>query len=95
MGTPAATASRRPRRSRGEIALDHKPKKIRFLALGQFQDLIPSFPNRLLTPNDPLASWGFAAPRYVGQRSDQDRPSEEFADMYLGWVYGDRPVPII
>jgi hypothetical protein len=56
-------------------------------SLEQFQALVPSFPNRPVTPNNPDGRWGFAGPRYGWQRSDQGRASEEFADMYLGWVY--------
>ena len=55
--------------------------------LQMYQDLQPGFPNRPLTPNNPKGTWGFAGPRWGWQRSDQGRASEEFADMFLGWVY--------
>jgi RHS repeat-associated protein len=55
--------------------------------LDHYQATVAGFPNRPLTPNDPLGTWGFAGPRWDWQRSDQGRTSEEFADMYLGWVY--------
>ena len=47
----------------------------------------PNFPNRPVTPNDETGTWGFAGPRWEWQRSDQGKAAEEFADMYLGWVY--------
>jgi len=50
---------------------------------------LTNFPDRPLTPNDPDGKWGFAGPRWGWQRSDQGRASEEFADMYLGWVYNE------
>ncbi len=42
-----------------------------------------------MTPNDPNGTWGFAGRRWGMQRSDQGRASEEFADMYVGWVYNE------
>jgi len=33
-------------------------------------------------------NWGFAGGRYEWQRSASGDAAEEFADMYLGWVYG-------
>lgn len=34
------------------------------------------------------STWGFAGGRWEWQRSSSGQASEEFADMYLGWVYG-------
>ena len=34
------------------------------------------------------STWGFAGGRWEWQRSSSGAASEEFADMYLGWVYG-------
>ena len=33
------------------------------------------------------STWGFAGGRWEWQRSSNGAASEEFADMYLGWVY--------
>jgi hypothetical protein len=44
------------------------------------------FPDR---PPDSASdsTWGFAGGRWEWQRSSSGLASEEFADMYLGWVY--------
>lgn len=55
--------------------------------LDHYQATVAGFPNKPLTPNNPDGKWGFAGPRWGWQRSDQGKTSEEFADMYLGWVY--------
>jgi hypothetical protein len=48
---------------------------------------VPGFPDR--PDNGPLdAFWGFAGGRWDWQRSPSGATSEEFADMFLGWVYG-------
>ncbi len=53
--------------------------------LEAFQQL--GFPDR---PPDSASdsTWGFAGGRWEWQRSSSGLASEEFADMYLGWVYG-------
>lgn len=33
-------------------------------------------------------TWGYAGGRWEWQRSSSGAASEEFADMFLGWVYG-------
>lgn len=38
--------------------------------------------------SDRDSTWGFAGGRWKWQRSSSGLASEEFADMYLGWVYG-------
>jgi RHS repeat-associated protein len=59
------------------------------LTLSIFQSFEANFPNRPLT-DDPHywdnSPWGFAGGFGTWQRSDKGRASEEFADMYLGWV---------
>ncbi|MCL4265813.1 MAG: RHS repeat-associated core domain-containing protein [Anaerolineae bacterium] len=58
--------------------------------LRQYQKFFSDFPNRPHTDNpnyDNLSPWGFAGGYGTWQRSKQGRASEEFADMYLGWVY--------
>ena len=55
--------------------------------LARYQNLMEGFPDRPITPNDRNGTWGYAGTRWGWQRSDQGKPSEEFADMYLGWVY--------
>jgi RHS repeat-associated protein len=57
------------------------------LFLDIIQGYDDNFPDRPLTPNARDGTWGFAGPRWGWQRSDQGRTSEEFADMFLGWVY--------
>ncbi len=52
-----------------------------------YPDIYIKFPDRPITPNNPNGTWGFAGRRWDWQRSALGRDSEEFADMYLGWVY--------
>ena len=51
-----------------------------------YQNMFPNFPNR---PDGSAKgdTWGFAGGRWEWQRSPSGDASEEFADMYLGWVY--------
>ncbi len=51
------------------------------------QGLGIGFPDRL-PGSDKLTKSGFAGGRWEWQRSSSGKASEEFADMYLGWVYG-------
>lgn len=57
-------------------------------ALEGIQRLVYRFPDRPPTaPDEPTGTWGFAGRRWGWQRSDQGAASEEFADMFVGWVY--------
>ena len=53
--------------------------------LDHLQDF--GFPDRL-PGSDRDSTWGVAGGRWEWQRSSSGQASEEFADMYLGWVYG-------
>jgi len=59
-------------------------------ALQKAQDDDPAFPNRVVG-DDGLVSnsktWGFAGTLWTWQQSSSANANEEFADMYLGWVY--------
>jgi hypothetical protein len=50
-------------------------------ALRDTRDNDGTFPRRNSDPN------GYAGEPFGWQQSDQDTPSEEFADMFLGWAY--------
>ena len=50
------------------------------------QGLGIGFPDRP-SGSEKTETWGFAGGRWEWQRSSSGLASEEFADMYLGWVY--------
>ncbi len=54
----------------------------------QYHD--PTFPDRAVDPISGKVlniNYGFAGVRWLWQLSDDPRPGEEFADMYLGWTH--------
>lgn len=59
------------------------------LAVKQARDW--QFPDRKIDDQKdyvPNLNYGFAGPRWNWQQSDDASAAEEFADMFLGWVYG-------
>ncbi len=54
--------------------------------LEAIQGLGIGFPDRP-SGSEKTETWGFAGGRWEWQRSSSGLASEEFADMYLGWVY--------
>lgn len=52
--------------------------------LASIQSQNSSFPNRV---NGGEGNFGFAGPAYGWQQSVDPSPEEEFADMFIGWVY--------
>lgn len=56
-------------------------------ALRQAQDADPDSPNRVVDGGSNSETWGFAGTRWTWQQSSSANTNEEFADMYLGWIY--------
>jgi len=56
-------------------------------ALQQAQNTDPAFPNRVVGDDSNRETWGFAGTRWTWQQSSSANANEEFADMYLGWIY--------